>query len=55
MENIDFKEMNKIWNNLTEEDKQQIRKNRQKKLEEFDELAKIFPPKIIADDRRRYK
>lgn len=55
MSDIDFKKMKKIWNNLTEEEKQQIRKNRQKKLEEFDELAKIFPPKIIADDRYRYK
>ena len=51
--NIDFKEMRKHMKNLTEEDRQKMREEYEKKLQRWKELAKTHPEVILADDRGR--
>lgn len=53
MGNIDFKEMRRHMENLTEEDWQRMREEHDKKLQQVKELAKTHPEIILADDRRK--
>ena len=53
MGNIDFKEMRKHMESLTEEDKKRMREEHEKKLQRWEKLAKTHPEIILADDRRK--
>ena len=53
MSNIDFTEMRKHMENLTEEDKKRMREEHEKKLQRWRELAKTYPEVILADNRGR--
>ena len=53
MEKIDFKEMKRHMDSLTEEDWQRMREEHEKKLQRWEELAKTHTEVILADDRRK--
>ena len=51
MSNIDFKQMKKHMESLTEEDWERMREEHEKKLQRWNELAKTHKPIILSDDR----